>query len=180
MKKKFLGIVVCTLLIVAVMPMSTSLAEKSEYIEAPIDRGWYWMESYPNYAPNGMPDFDQKQDQWQGIIDGGNGVSDTVATGDDVQIIPQGGIVDPNEPAIIAPGFDCTLETTPGGDDITVWMFSSAVSTMNCFWWFDSRYGDPSGTPGDGEDIYPLVGDYGSGDNPRRFWQPVFCMLPIF
>jgi hypothetical protein len=165
MKKKFLGIIVCTLLIASAIPMSTSLAEKSEYIEAPIDRGWYWMESYPNYAPSGMPDFDQKQDQWQGIIDGGNGVADTVATGDDVQIIPQGGIVDPDAPAIIAPGFDCALETSPDGDDITVWMFSSAVSTMNCFWWFDSRYGDPSGTPGDGEDIYPLVGDYGAGDD---------------
>ncbi len=165
MNKKFVGIFVCTLLIATVIPISTGLAEKSTYKEVPIDRAWFWVESYPNYAPSGMPDFDQTQGQWKGIIDGGNGVADSTATGDDVQIINFGGLVDPNEPAIIAPGPDCALDSNPSGDDIEIWIFSSAVSTMNCFWWFDSRYSDPNGSPGDGEDIYPLVGDYGAGDD---------------
>ena len=26
--------------------------------------GWYWKPPYPDYAPSGMPDFDQKQDNW--------------------------------------------------------------------------------------------------------------------
>ena len=26
--------------------------------------GWYWKPSYEDYAPSGMPDFDQKQDNW--------------------------------------------------------------------------------------------------------------------
>jgi hypothetical protein len=26
--------------------------------------GWYWKPPYPDYAPNGMPDIDQKQDMW--------------------------------------------------------------------------------------------------------------------
>jgi hypothetical protein len=26
--------------------------------------GWYWKPSYPDYAPNGMPDIDQKQNMW--------------------------------------------------------------------------------------------------------------------
>ena len=26
--------------------------------------GWYWKPPYPDYAPNGMPDIDQKQDNW--------------------------------------------------------------------------------------------------------------------
>jgi hypothetical protein len=112
-----------------------------------------------------MPDFDMKQGKWMGIIDGGNGIADSTAAGDDVQVTVEGGFVNPEEPAVIAPGPDCALNSTPGGDDITIWMFSSAVSTMNCFWWFDSRYGDPNGAPGDGEDIYPLVSDYGAGDD---------------
>jgi hypothetical protein len=145
--------------------MSTSLAEKNEYKALTLDRSWYWVESYDNYAPSGMPDFDQRQGQWMGIIDGGNGIADSTAAGDDVQVIMEGGFVDPDAPAVIAPGPDCALNSTPGGDDITIWMFSSAVSTMNCFWWFDSRYGDPSGIPGDGEDSYPLVSDYGAGDD---------------
>jgi hypothetical protein len=165
MKGKLIGILVCTLLIASVIPMSTSLAEINEYKKPTLDRGWFYMESYPNYSPSGMPDFDQEQEQWKGIIDGGNGIADSAAAGDDVQIVAEGSPVNPNSPAIIAPGFDCALETTPGGDDIEVWMFSSAVSTMNCFWWFDSRYANPSGTPGDGEDIYPLVADYGAGDD---------------
>ncbi len=165
MKKKFLGIFVCTLLIATVIPMSTSLAEKSEYTGVPLDRAWSWVESYPNYAPSGMPDFDQRQGQWKGIIDGGNGIADSTASGDDVQVTLVGSLVDPDAPAVVAPGLDCALDSNPSGDDIEVWMFSSAVSTMNCFWWFDSRYGDPDGFPGDGEDTYPLVKDYGAGDD---------------
>ncbi|MGB8657082.1 MAG: dockerin type I domain-containing protein [Candidatus Zixiibacteriota bacterium] len=32
--------------------------------------GWYWKPSYPDYAPNGMPDFDQKQDNWKKLETG--------------------------------------------------------------------------------------------------------------
>jgi len=27
--------------------------------------GWYFLPAYPNYAPQGLPDFDQKQDNWK-------------------------------------------------------------------------------------------------------------------
>ena len=27
--------------------------------------GWYYLPGYPNYAPQGLPDFDQKQDGWK-------------------------------------------------------------------------------------------------------------------
>ncbi|KYK31490.1 MAG: hypothetical protein AYK22_07885 [Thermoplasmatales archaeon SG8-52-3] len=165
MNKKFLGIFICTLLIVTVGPISTGLAEKSTYKEATLDRVWYWVESYPNYAPSGMPDFDLEQGEWKGIIDGGNGIADSTAQGDDVQIVSPGGLVDPDAPSIIAPGPDCYLDSNPSGDDIEVWIFSNAISTINCLWWFDSRFADPDGTPGDGEDIYPLIADYGAGDD---------------
>ena len=176
MKVKIICIVVMTLLIATVIPISASLAEdKSNNIrEVLLDRAWNWMPSYPNFAPSGMPDFDQRQNQWQGIIDGGNGIADSTAVGDDVQITPEGGIVDPDAPAIIAPGPNCVLESTPAGDDRTVWMFSYAVSTANCFWWFDSKYGDPDGIPGDGEDTFPLVTDYGAGDDHTADNAPLF------
>ncbi len=32
-------------------------------IEKP-QTGWYWKDPYPDYAPNGMPDIDQRQDTW--------------------------------------------------------------------------------------------------------------------
>ena len=176
MNLKIICILVMTLLIATVIPMSASLAEdKSNNIRAVLlDRAWNWIPSYPNYAPSGMPDFDQRQNQWQGIIDGGNGIADSTAVGDDVQITPEGGIVDPNAPAIIAPGPNCVLESTPAGDDRTMWMFSYAVSTANCFWWFDSKYGDPDGIPGDGEDTFPLVTDYGAGDDHTADNAPLF------
>jgi hypothetical protein len=27
--------------------------------------GWYYLAAYPNYAPQGLPDFDQRQDRWK-------------------------------------------------------------------------------------------------------------------
>jgi hypothetical protein len=30
-----------------------------------IDDEWYWYPTFENYAPNGMPDFDQKQNNWK-------------------------------------------------------------------------------------------------------------------
>ena len=29
--------------------------------------GWYFLPAYPNYAPQGLPDFDQKQDNWKAM-----------------------------------------------------------------------------------------------------------------
>jgi len=34
------------------------------YVHLHQPAGWYWKPGYPDYAPNGMPDFDQKQDNW--------------------------------------------------------------------------------------------------------------------
>ena len=73
--------------------------------------GWYWKESYPNYAPSGMPDFSQRQDNW----------------------------VNPYTGAL---------------------SFCGPTALANCLWWFDSKYGNDTGAPGDGNDIFPLVRDY--------------------
>jgi hypothetical protein len=50
------------------------------------------------------------------IIDGGNGVVDTTATGDDVQAKPVGSNVDPGTP-VVTPGPDGILNTTAADDD---------------------------------------------------------------
>lgn len=118
--------------------------------------GWYWTPSYPNYAPAGMPDFDQQQDRWKKISPGPNGVIDSVVVGDDVYNVAEN---------CIAPGPDCYLNSTAAGDDVEEWAFCGPVAVANCFWWFDSKYADPSGTPGDGKDQFPLVQDYGAGDD---------------
>jgi hypothetical protein len=118
--------------------------------------GWYWKSSYPNYAPQGMPDFDQKQDQWKKIDPGPNGVIDTTVLGDDIYNADEN---------CIAPGPDCHLNSTVAGDDVEMWAFCGPVAIANCFWWFDSKFADPAGTPGDGEDQFTLVEDYGAGDD---------------
>ena len=71
---------------------------------AVITEGWYYKPPYPNYAPSGMPDFDQNQNGWKA--------------------------------------------------------YCGPTAVANCFWWFDSKYANPKGTPGDGKDIFPLVVDY--------------------
>lgn len=41
---------------------SSSIVKKTETSQ---DNGWYYLPAYPNYAPQGLPDFDQKQDNWK-------------------------------------------------------------------------------------------------------------------
>lgn len=118
--------------------------------------GWYYKPGYPNYAPSGMPDFDQKQDAWKAIEPGPNGVIDSIASGDDYYNSEENRIV---------PGNNCRLETTPAGDDVAVWAFCGPTAVANCLWWFDSKYADPNGVPGDGKDKFDLVKDYGVGDD---------------
>ena len=142
------------------------MKQKDSYTKSPLNRGWNWLPSYPNYAPSGIPDFYQKQSQWKSIVDGGNGIAESTAVGDDVQVIPVGQpVVDPLIPYVVAPGLNCALDSTHGGDDREMWMFCAAVATANCFWWLDSKYDDPDGFPGDGEDDFLLVEDYGTGDD---------------
>jgi len=136
-----------------------ALKQKEVYREVSLDKGWYWKPPYPNYAPHepgGMPDFDQRQDAWKTIEPGENGVIDSTPVGDD--------FYNPSENRIV-PGPNCHLETDPIGDDYTAWAFCGPVAVANCFWWFDSKYADENGTPGDGEDNFSLVEDYGVGDD---------------
>jgi len=125
---------------------------------------WYFKPAYPNYAPSGMPDFDQKQNMWKAINDGGNGIAETTATGDDIQVAPAGSTVNPGD-VVVAPGPNCKLDTQPIADDIAKWAFCGPTAVANCFWWFDSKYADPTGWPGDGKDTFPLVENYGVKDD---------------
>jgi hypothetical protein len=133
-------------------------------INSSTEPGWYYKPSYANYAPLGMPDFNQTQDAWKSIVDGGNGIANTAAAGDDIQVVPVGGAVSPGD-VVVAPGPNCALNTAPAGDDIAKWAFCGPVAVANCFWWFDSKFDDPNGHPGDGVDNYSLVQDYGVGDD---------------
>ncbi|MCP4582898.1 MAG: DNRLRE domain-containing protein [candidate division Zixibacteria bacterium] len=121
--------------------------------------GWYWKPPYANYAPNtpgGMPDFDQKQDAWKGIHPGPDGIMQSDPQGDDVYNA---------DDILIAPGSNCQLDTPLLGDDIIYWPFSGPTAVANCFWWFDSKFADSSGFPGDGEDRFPLVEGYAGYDD---------------
>jgi hypothetical protein len=129
-----------------------------------MEQGWYYKPAYANYAPLGMPDFDQQQNQWKSIVDGGNGIANTAAIGDDIQVVPVGGAVNPGD-VIVAPGPNCLLNTAAAGDDVAKWSFCGPTAVANCFWWFDSKFEDPTGYPGDGVDTYALVQDYGVGDD---------------
>ncbi|HOW69829.1 MAG TPA: IPT/TIG domain-containing protein [Phycisphaerae bacterium] len=51
------------------------------------------------------------------ITDGGNGLADTTATGDDLQVIAAGDPVAPGD-VVIEPGPNGVMDTTPAGDDV--------------------------------------------------------------
>jgi len=147
-------IVLLVLLVSSAQAVYTSTVTRTN--KASNTTGWYWKPSYPNYAPAGMPDFDQRQDRWKKIAPGPNGVIDSTVAGDDVYNVDEN---------CIAPGPDCYLNSTVAGDDVEEWIFCGPVAVANCFWWFDSKFADPTGTPGDGKDQFALVQDYGAGDD---------------
>lgn len=49
--------------IATILPQKTDLDVKSTTNDS-FGNDWYYLPSYPNYAPSGLPDFDQKQDNW--------------------------------------------------------------------------------------------------------------------
>jgi len=147
-------VVLFVLLIASAQAMNISTEKKTD--KTMESRGWYWKPPYPNYAPQGLPDFNQQQDRWKKISPGPNGVIDSTLAGDDVLNVAEN---------CIAPGPDCYLNSTATGDDVEEWAFCGPVAVANCFWWFDSKFADPAGTPGDGQDQFALVQDYGAGDD---------------
>ena len=155
-------IVLFVLLIASAQAMNAAITPKT--YDPAATQGWYWKPSYPNYAPQGVPDFDQHQDQWKKISPGPNGTIDSTVAGDDIFNV---------EENCIAPGLNCHLDSNVTGDDITEWIFCGPVAVANCFWWFDSKYADPAGTPGDGDDQYSIVEDYGAGDDHAKANAPL-------
>jgi parallel beta-helix repeat protein len=122
---------------------------------------WFYKPPYPNYAPAGMPDFDQRQAPWQTMLAGPNGVTDSVPMGDDVLINPAPG---PNGIGI-APGPNHILDSAPMVDDIPDFSYCGPTAAANSLWWFDSKFANIAGVPGDGLDDYLLVPDLGAGDD---------------
>jgi hypothetical protein len=147
-------VVLFVLLLSTAQAINASVVKKTDNSNE--NRDWYWKSSYPNYAPQGMPDFNQQQDHWKKISPGSNGVIDSTVAGDDLFNTDEN---------CIAPGPDCYLNSTVAGDDVEEWIFCGPVAVANCFWWFDSKFADPTGIPGDGEDQFALIEDYGSGDD---------------
>ena len=58
------------------------------------------------------------------------------------------------------PDFDQTQEDTWKNPTTNIWSFCGPTAVANSFWWFDSKFVDPTGMPGDGLDSFGLVSDY--------------------
>ena len=164
MKKK----AVFSLLVVGVLLFAgVSLAMSSRPTPATTASAWYWKPPYPNYAPHtpgGMPDFDQKQDAWKKIDPGPNGIIDSVVAGDDIYNAVEN---------CIAPGPNAHLDSVVANDDVAKWCYCGPVAVANCLWWYDSKFEDPNGTAGDGQNEFDLVKDYGAGDDHARANAPL-------
>jgi hypothetical protein len=67
MIKKWFYSAICVVLfffIVVTIPVVPSNLREASSHPMSTD-GWYYLPTYPNYAPQGLPDFDQKQDNWK-------------------------------------------------------------------------------------------------------------------
>ena len=109
--------ILSVLLVIIIAPNANSInlthLGSSEELETTLKEfkdDWYYLPSYPNYSPNGLPDFDQRQDNWK--------------------------------------------------NRVGIWTLCGPTALADILWWFDSKYSDQNGTPGDGIDNFPLVRDY--------------------
>jgi parallel beta-helix repeat protein len=123
--------------------------------------GWANSSAFPNYAPSGMPDFDQRQAPWMTLNAGVNGAMDSPPVGDDFLVNPTPGPF----MICIAPGPNHILDTPPAGDDTMEFAYCGPAAAANALWWLDSKFADHSGVPGDGNDTHNLVKDLGAGDD---------------
>jgi hypothetical protein len=46
------------------LPLSSSMVDDHPPVEKESD-GWHYLPAFPDYAPQGLPDFDQRQDNWR-------------------------------------------------------------------------------------------------------------------
>ena len=59
-KKAIVSLIVSfVFLITSVQAANVTVIDKDNRLTEGM--GWYWKPSYPNYSPQGLPDFDQKQ-----------------------------------------------------------------------------------------------------------------------
>jgi hypothetical protein len=58
----------CLVFIILFVLLSASFLTSSTQVKKTSSSesdGWYYLPAYPNYSPQGLPDFDQKQDNWK-------------------------------------------------------------------------------------------------------------------
>jgi hypothetical protein len=66
MKKRLcIVFVLVVFFLTSVSEVSSGVHILTSRTQTPREEGWYFLPSYPNYAPQGLPDFDQKQDNWK-------------------------------------------------------------------------------------------------------------------
>lgn len=133
---------------------------------------WFNKSAFANYAPKGMPDFDQReknqrtgQNYWMTMNAGPDGVLDPFTlTNIQVDDVLVNGTPGQNNVSI-APGLNHMIDTPLMGDDTLEFTYCGPTAAANALWWLDSRFADPAGFPGDGIDIYSLITDLGVGDD---------------
>ena len=66
MRGKYCSFIIIGLFIgISLSPaLSSSIIENGQALKQG-HQGWYYLPSYPNYAPQGLPDFDQRQGNWK-------------------------------------------------------------------------------------------------------------------
>jgi hypothetical protein len=66
MRQKILSIVIIILFFITVLSASMAISiPNTKLSQTTSQEGWYYLPGYPNYSPAGLPDFDQKQDNWK-------------------------------------------------------------------------------------------------------------------
>jgi PKD repeat protein len=167
MRRKIISIIISMLFLSATLTAFAFSIKNNEQnendsmpvIEANLLGNWMYVRSYNNYAPKGMPDFDQEQDAWQKIVNyaNPNNILDTQTALNDDLLLSQ------CFPPCIAPGPDAYLDTIPVGTDKAEYYYCGPLAAAIVLWWIDSKF-EKNTYPDSNQDTCNLITKY-PGEN---------------
>jgi hypothetical protein len=140
-----IGIIV---LLMAVVPVSNGLSVQA-------DSGWYWKPgNFTDYAPSGMPDFDQKQDMWRIPPVGGNwSYCGPVAVANSLWWFDSANEPFPQPPSNISDHYGLVTNFGNQWDDHDP---QNVMPLVNALAWLMDTDGQRTGIPHNGTDVHDM------------------------
>jgi C1A family cysteine protease len=120
----------------------------------PLPPGWYWKEgNWTDYAPSGMPDFDQRQDNWTNNVTGNWSYCGPVSAANSLWWFDSKNEPNPVPPPAINDNYGLVTNFSNPWDDHDVRNVQPLVNNLS---WLMDTDGQRTGMPHNGTNVYDM------------------------